>query len=76
LSVRIGNRREVFAANRIAHAAGLRVGMAVTKAQALVPASSSKMLIQRPITKGWSGSPFGRCGSIRPSWLPIRPTGW
>jgi protein ImuB len=37
LSVRIGNLREVFAANRIAHAAGLRVAMAVTKAQALVP---------------------------------------
>jgi protein ImuB len=37
LSVRIGNRREVFAANRVAQAAGLRVGMAVTRAQALVP---------------------------------------
>jgi protein ImuB len=38
LTGRVGGRREVFAANRAAQAAGLRVGMAVTKAQALVAA--------------------------------------
>ena len=37
LASRDGNRRIVYAANRIALTAGLRVGMAVTKAQILVP---------------------------------------
>ncbi len=37
LASRIGNRREVFAANAAAQALGLRVGMPVTKAQAMVP---------------------------------------
>jgi protein ImuB len=37
LACRIGNRREVFAANTSGQAVGLRVGMPVTKAQALVP---------------------------------------
>jgi protein ImuB len=37
LAGRIGNRREVFAANAAAQALGLRVGMQVTKAQAMVP---------------------------------------
>ena len=36
LASRIGNRREVFAANAAAQALGLRVGMPVTKAQAVV----------------------------------------
>src|SRR5271165_6259912 len=36
LSSRTGSRRMVFAANAAAQAAGLRIGMAVTKAQALV----------------------------------------
>ncbi|MGO9818073.1 MAG: DUF6504 family protein [Acidocella sp.] len=36
LSSRTGRRRVVFAANEAAQAAGLRIGMAVTKAQALV----------------------------------------
>lgn len=37
LAARVGNKRIVTAANRIALTAGLRVGMPVTKAQILVP---------------------------------------
>jgi protein ImuB len=37
LCARMGNRREVYAVDGAAQAAGLRVGMSVTKAQALVP---------------------------------------
>jgi protein ImuB len=37
LCLRVGNRREVYATDSVAQSLGLRVGMTVTKAQALVP---------------------------------------
>ena len=57
LAQRIGNRRLVYAANPTARAAGLRPGMAVAQAQALVPSMPAAI---------------GRCGRLTTNALKRR----
>jgi len=72
---RDGRRRVVLAADRAAHAAGLRVGMPVTKAQALTPGlivKDADPAARRE--KRSNASPSGRCKHYAPMSPPTSTT--
>ena len=72
---REGSRRVVLAADAAALRAGLRVGMPVAKAQALVPGLVDPgRRSRRRMPKRSSGWRSGCCSATRRSWRPIRRT--
>src|SRR5580704_8476443 len=72
---REGRRRVVLAADRAALAAGLRVGMPATKAQALVKGLIIRTRSRRQIHWRSNGWRSGRC-AMRRLWPPIIPMVW
>ncbi|MGZ3217822.1 hypothetical protein [Paracoccus sp. T5] len=73
---RVGNRRLVTAACPAAQGAGLRVGMPVTKAQALVPDLRVELANPREDAASLDRLALWICSGSAPSWPPTCPMAW